>query len=42
MKKQEAYQKIQKLRKEIDEHNYKYYVLARPGISDYAFDMKLR
>ncbi len=42
MENQEARQKIQKLRKEINDHNYKYYVLARPEISDYAFDMKLR
>lgn len=33
--------KIEKLRKEIDEHNYKYYVKANPSISDYDFDMLL-
>jgi DNA ligase (NAD+) len=33
---------IEKLRAELEEHNYKYYVLAEPTISDYEFDMKLR
>ncbi len=30
--------KIDSLRKEISEHNYKYYVLDSPTISDYEFD----
>lgn len=34
-------QKITSLRKELNEHNYKYYVLNEPAISDYEFDMKL-
>jgi len=34
-------QRIEQLRKELDEHNYRYYVLAEPSISDYEFDMKL-
>ncbi|MUP47005.1 NAD-dependent DNA ligase LigA [Gramella sp. BOM4] len=38
----EIEQKIQELRKELQEHNYKYYVLDKPEISDYEFDMKLR
>ena len=42
MERKEAYRKIAGLRKEIDEHNYRYYVLAQPEISDYDFDMKLR
>lgn len=42
MEREEAYRKIVGLRKEIDEHNYRYYVLAQPEISDYDFDMKLR
>ncbi len=42
MEREEAYRKIAGLRKEIDEHNYRYYVLAQPEISDYDFDMKLR
>lgn len=33
---------IKELRKELDEHNYKYYVLDKPSISDYEFDMKLK
>ncbi|MDR1860132.1 MAG: NAD-dependent DNA ligase LigA [Bacteroidales bacterium] len=35
-------QKILGLRKELNEHNYRYYVLSEPSISDYEFDMKLR
>ncbi|MEM1258022.1 MAG: NAD-dependent DNA ligase LigA, partial [Bacteroidota bacterium] len=38
----EAKQKIEELRKELREHNYKYYVLDTPIISDYEFDMKLK
>lgn len=33
--------KINALREELREHNYKYYVLDEPSISDYEFDMKL-
>ncbi|MBW8241222.1 NAD-dependent DNA ligase LigA [Muricauda oceani] len=35
-------QKITSLREELREHNYKYYVLDEPSISDYEFDMKLK
>lgn len=35
-------QKIEHLRSELHEHNYKYYVLDKPEISDYDFDMKLK
>lgn len=35
-------QKITSLRDELREHNYKYYVLDQPSISDYEFDMKLK
>ncbi len=35
-------QKIALLRQELREHNYKYYVLDTPTISDYEFDMKLK
>lgn len=35
-------QKIEQLRSELHEHNYKYYVLDKPEISDYDFDMKLK
>lgn len=33
---------INALRKELAEHNYRYYVLDEPQISDYDFDMKLK
>ncbi|MCX2719369.1 NAD-dependent DNA ligase LigA [Lentiprolixibacter aurantiacus] len=33
---------IETLRKELHEHNYRYYVLDQPVISDYEFDMKLK
>lgn len=33
---------IEELRKELQEHNYRYYVLDEPSISDYEFDMKLK
>ncbi|MER3319023.1 MAG: NAD-dependent DNA ligase LigA [Allomuricauda sp.] len=35
-------EKITSLRDELREHNYKYYVLDQPSISDYEFDMKLK
>ena len=35
-------QHIERLRSEIDRHNYKYYVLNSPEISDYDFDMLLK
>ncbi|MEM9141411.1 MAG: NAD-dependent DNA ligase LigA [Bacteroidota bacterium] len=35
-------QQIRSLREELREHNYNYYVLDNPTISDYAFDMKLK
>ncbi|TAI49077.1 NAD-dependent DNA ligase LigA [Flagellimonas allohymeniacidonis] len=38
----DAKQKITALREELREHNYKYYVLDQPTISDYEFDMKLK
>ncbi|MGE0562249.1 MAG: NAD-dependent DNA ligase LigA [Flavobacteriales bacterium] len=37
----EAQEKIQKITKEINQHNYNYYVLSNPTISDYEFDMLL-
>ncbi|HWV70299.1 MAG TPA: NAD-dependent DNA ligase LigA [Pseudosphingobacterium sp.] len=33
--------RIETLIKELNEHNYKYYVLAQPSISDFDFDQKL-
>src|SRR5699024_8894783 len=35
-------EQIKNLRKELQEHNYKYYVLDNPSISDYNFDMKMK
>ncbi len=35
-------ERISKLREELREHNYRYYVLDAPIISDYEFDLKLR
>jgi len=35
-------EKIEQLRTELHEHNYNYYVLDSPEISDYDFDMKLK
>ena len=42
MKKAEAKKEIAKLRKEINHHNYKYYVENNPVISDYEFDQLLK
>lgn len=33
---------IQQLRSELDQHNYNYYVLDKPQISDFEFDQKLK
>ncbi|GHV23512.1 DNA ligase [Bacteroidia bacterium] len=35
-------QRIDTLREELEEHNYKYYVLSAPVISDYDFDLKMK
>ena len=35
-------QHIQNLRRELREHNYNYYVLDNPTVSDYDFDIKLK
>ncbi len=42
MNKQEAQNKIDQLRRELEEHNYRYYVLNQPVISDYDFDMLMK
>lgn len=39
MKKNRIKDRIDKLRNEIKEHNYRYYVLNQPVISDFEFDM---
>jgi DNA ligase (NAD+) len=38
---EQAKQRIEELSKQIEEHNYRYYQLAHPIISDYQFDMML-
>jgi DNA ligase (NAD+) len=38
----EAKKKIEALVKELNEHNYRYYVQSFPSISDYEFDIKLK
>lgn len=37
-----AKEKIEQLREELHHHNYQYYVLDKPEISDYEFDIKLK
>ena len=41
MNKETAQQRILELSAEIEKHNYNYYVLSHPTISDYDFDMLL-
>jgi len=42
MNSEEAIKIITALSNELAEHNYNYYVLAKPEISDFDFDMKLK
>lgn len=35
-------EKIEELRRELEQHNYNYYVLSQPTISDFDFDTKMR
>ncbi len=39
MRPQEAKERIERLRKEIEGHNYRYYVLSDPAISDFEYDL---
>ena len=41
MDKKQAKNKIEQLRKDLEKHNYLYYVLSRPVISDYEYDMMM-
>ena len=41
MNKTEAKERIERLRREINEHNRRYYVLNQPSISDFEFDLLL-
>ena len=34
--------RIQTLRRELEEHNYRYYVLSSPTISDREFDLRMK
>jgi len=42
MNEQEAKTRIGQLTRELQQHNYNYYVLAKPTISDYDFDQLLK
>lgn len=42
MTKEEAKARIDQLCEELQEHNYAYYVLAQPRITDFEFDQKLK
>lgn len=41
MNKREAKERVKRLRREINEHNHRYYVLNEPAISDFEFDLLL-
>ncbi len=42
MTKEHIQKRIEELRTQLDEHNYNYYVLSKPTIGDYEFDMLLK
>ncbi|MFN2394429.1 MAG: NAD-dependent DNA ligase LigA [Bacteroidales bacterium] len=42
MNKEQARKKIEELTKELNDHNYRYYVLDEPVISDFEFDIHLK
>jgi DNA ligase (NAD+) len=42
MEKVKAKERIEFLRKEINQHNYRYYILNQPTITDYEYDMLLK
>jgi len=42
MNKTEAKKEIEKLREQINYHNYQYYVENNPVVSDYEYDMLLK
>ncbi len=42
MNKSTALSKIEELSKELHNHNYNYYVLSQPSITDYQFDVMLK
>ncbi|MBE0652196.1 MAG: NAD-dependent DNA ligase LigA, partial [Bacteroidales bacterium] len=42
MEKQQARIRIDQLQRELNDHNYRYYVLAQPSISDFKYDHLLK
>src|SRR3989304_8411935 len=42
MNREEARLRIEELRKDLHQHNYNYYVLSKPVISDFEFDMRMK
>ena len=42
MNQEEARVRIEKLRKELNDHNHKYYVLSQPSISDFEYDLLMQ
>lgn len=42
MEREEAMRRLKELAAELDDHNYRYYVLADPIISDQVFDLRLK
>ncbi len=42
MKREKIFNKIKSLRQELSNHNYNYYVLSQPTVSDYDYDMMLK
>ena len=42
MSKEQAKKKIEKLRREINYHNYRYYALDEPVVSDADYDRLMR
>ena len=39
MNQEEAKGRIERLRKEIEEHNHRYYILNDPVVSDFEYDL---
>ena len=42
MNQEEARVRIEKLRKELNDHNHNYYVLSQPSISDFEYDLLMQ
>lgn len=42
MQKEDAKKRIQELSKELEMHNYRYYILNDPSVSDYTYDEMMR